>query len=184
MTSSNLNSSPPAYTLRHDLRPGDLGAILSLHATLYAQECGYDLTFEGYVAQTLAHFAQPYHPAQERIWLAEIQGRLVGCIGIIRHSAEQARLRWFLVAPTLRGKGLGRRLLQEAVRFAQEAGYASLFLETVEELPAAAHLYRAVGFVKTAERQRILWGQPITEQRYALPLQREQTPSQAPYTSI
>lgn len=182
MASNDQKSSPPVYTLRHDLRPGDLGAILILHATLYAQEYGYDLTFEGYVAQTLAHFAQPYDPAQERIWLAEVQGQLVGCIGIIRHSAEQAQLRWFLVAPALRGKGLGRRLLQETVHFAQDAGYASLFLETVDELPAAAHLYRLVGFVKTAEQQRMLWGQTVTEQRYELSLQREQTPPQVPYT--
>ena len=155
-------------SLRHDLYSGDLGAMLRLHGTLYSQERGYDLTFEGYVARTLGHFARPYDPARERVWLAESGDELVGCIGLVHFSEMEAQIRWFLVAPPFRGCGLGRALLSEAVQFARAAGYRSVFLETVSELTAAAHLYRAIGFVKTSETDMELWGQRVTEERYEL----------------
>lgn len=156
------------FTIRTDLRPGDLGAIVALHGILYAVEYGYDLTFEGYVAQTVAHFACPYDPARERVWMVEADSRLAGCVGIIQHSAVQAQLRWFLVAPEARGQALGRRLLHEAVEFARIAGYVSIYLETVAGLDAAASLYRSVGFVKTGEQEAVLGGQTVLEQHYEL----------------
>ena len=135
-----------SITLRWDVRPGDLGRLLSLHGALYADEWGYDLTFEGYVAGTLGHFAAPLDPSGERLWLAEIDTQLVGCVALVRHSAVVGQLRWLLVAPAARGRGLGRRLVGEVVAFARSAGYRSVFLDTVRELEAAAALYRAAGF--------------------------------------
>jgi len=152
--------------LRHDLRPGDLGEILAIHGSLYKLECGFDITFEGYVAQTLGHFARPYDAAKQRVWIVERDDLFVACAGVIRHAHRVAQLRWFLVVPEMRGNGLGTRLLQEALGFARTAGYTSMFLETVAELPAASRLYRAMGFVKTAEASRRMWGREVTEQRY------------------
>jgi GNAT superfamily N-acetyltransferase len=157
-------------SLRYDLRPGDLGAILAMHGKLYQLECNYDLTFEGYVAQTLGHFARPHDDKKQRVWIVEREDRLVACAGVLRHAHRVAQLRWFLVVPEMRGNGLGTRLLQEALRFARSAGYSSMFLETVAELPAALRLYRSMGFVKTAEQPRTMWGRAVTEQRYELQL--------------
>jgi N-acetylglutamate synthase-like GNAT family acetyltransferase len=154
------------FHLRHDLRPGDLGRVLSLHGDLYARESGLDLTFEGYVAGTLAHFANPLEPQRERFWLAERAGQLVGCIAIIKHAADVAQLRWLLVDPSCRGQGLGRRLVAEAVAFARSAGYQRLFLDTLKEQLAAAALYRAAGFELVREERLTLWGQEVTDQRY------------------
>lgn len=165
-------------TIRHELTAGDLGAILALHGAVYADECGYDITFEGYVARTLAHFAEPYSRARERVWLAEADGRLIACIGLIRSTTERAQLRWFFVAPHVRGRGLGRRLLRDALQFAEEARYTSVFLDTVRELPAAAHLYRLAGFVLAAEQGKTLWGQQVTEQRFELLLERNRDASE------
>jgi ribosomal protein S18 acetylase RimI-like enzyme len=129
---------------------------------------GLDLTFEGYVAGTLAHFARPTDPARERFWLAEIGPRLVGSIAIIKNAVEVAQLRWLVVDPAFRGRGIGARLVREAVSFAQEAGYRSVFLETLRELPVAAALYRAAGFELVHEETCRLWGREVTDQRYEI----------------
>src|SRR5262249_32181441 len=99
-----------AFTLRTQLRPGDVGAIVRLHGVHYAREHGFDATFEAYVAKPLADFVLTPSPRQ-RLWLAETDGELVGCIAIVAASAAVAQLRWFLVIPEARGHGLGTRLL-------------------------------------------------------------------------
>src|SRR5262245_21966796 len=112
-----------SITVRTNLRPGDLGAVVGLHGIVYAREYGFDPTFEAYVAGPLAAFALAGSP-RERIWLAEVGGRLVGCVAIVAADERTAQLRWFLVAPEARGLGLGKLLLTEAVAFCAECGYS------------------------------------------------------------
>ena len=137
-----------------------------MHGILYAKEYEFDYTFEGYVAATLGHFQVSLDSARERLWLAEVAHRIVGSIGIVKHTDEKAQLRWLLVDPGFRGRGIGSWLVQEAIGFAKDAGYRSIFLDTVKELVPAALLYRAAGFVLTAEKNCVLWGRNLTEQRY------------------
>lgn len=161
-----LDESPPA-TLRTTLRPGDLGAVVHLHGVLYAGEYGFDATFEAYVAGPLADFV--LHPSDRQcLWLAERDGRLVGCVAVVPADAATAQLRWFLVDPAARGGGLGRRLLDAAVAFAWARGYDAVVLWTVRALTAAAHLYRKVGFVPVEERPGRRWGVEVVEERYEL----------------
>ena len=178
-------------SLRTALKPGDIGAIVQLHGTLYARECGFDHTFEAYVAGPLADFATRGSP-RERIWIAEQddaglrrfeagatagdrdtrlqphENRIVGCIAIVAHSPHVAQLRWFLVDPAFRGAGLGKRLVREALDFCRAADYESVILWTVSALTAAAHLYRAAGFVKVEEKPGRQWGVDVVEKRYEL----------------
>src|SRR5262249_55692030 len=141
---------PPSVTLRQDLRPGDLGTIVALHGTLYAREYGFDPTFEAYVAGPLAQFVRA-HTERDRLWIAEREGCIVGCIAIVGVSEKEAQLRWFLVDPSVRGLGLGKRLLDEAVAFCEQSGYESVFLWTVRALTTAARLYSAAGFARVEE---------------------------------
>lgn len=158
-------------TVRYDLRPGDFGHVTAMHGVLYAKEYGWDHTFEAYVAETLAEFGRAPRPGRDRLWLAECDGRLVGSIGIIGREDGAAQLRWFLVHPDVRGHGLGQRLVNEALAFCREAGYASVFLWTEARLTAAARRYMAAGFRKTEEKPpQAMWGTTIVEQRYDLTL--------------
>lgn len=156
-------------TLRTTLRPGDIGAVVALHGILYAREYGFDPTFEAYVAGPLADFVLRASP-RERIWLAEQDGRIVGCVAIVAEETDgtTAQLRWFLVDPALRGMGLGRRLLEEAVAFSRAAGYERIVLWTVSALHAAARLYQAAGFRKTESRPGVRWGVAVVEEKYEL----------------
>src|SRR5262245_60150232 len=130
-------------TLRTTLRPGDVGSVIHLHGVIHGVECGCDPTFEAYVAEPLARFVKAKAP-RERLWLADRDGHVVGCIAIVAADEKTAQLRWYLVAPKERGRGLGKRLLDESLAFCREQGYESVILWTVSSLAAAARLYRAV----------------------------------------
>ena len=156
--------------IRWDLRPGDIGSVVSLHGVLYSQEYGYDHTFEAYVAAGAAEFAQAYDPHTDRLWTAEAGGQTVGSIAIVKRSESEAQLRWFLIHPNWRGLGLGQILLQKALQFSRECGYRGIFLWTVSYLTIATHLYKSAGFKKTEEKTSRLWGQMITEELYILQL--------------
>ena len=156
-------------TLRTELHPGDIGEIVRLHGVLYAREHGFDPTFEAYVAEPLARFAISA-PPRERLWIAERDGAIVGCVAIVAASPQVAQLRWFLVDPSARGLGLGTKLLDEAIAFCRASGYASILLWTVGALASAARLYRAKGFARTEEKPGRRWGVDVVEERYELKL--------------
>jgi N-acetylglutamate synthase-like GNAT family acetyltransferase len=160
---------PSAITLRTNLKPGDLGTIVQLHGVLYAREYGFDPTFEAYVAEPLAEFVRKPSERQ-RLWIAERDGQLVGCIAIVAAAPETAQLRWFLVDPGARSCGLGKRLMHEAVAFSRECGYRTVVLWTVSALTAAAHLYRAAGFRKVEEKPGRMWSVDVMEEKYELTL--------------
>src|SRR6185503_5903759 len=116
-----------AVTIRHELRPGDLGRILYLHGTLYAAEYGWDHTFEAYVAGPLGAFGLRKNPS-ERIWLVEEENEVYGSIAIVESDPGIAQLRWYLLHPRFRGRGIGRTLLGKALEFARNVGYRSVYL--------------------------------------------------------
>ncbi len=167
------HSRPPAplkdISIRNDLRPGDLGSVIHLHGTLYAAECGWDHTFEAYVAGPLAQFAIKQSP-RDCIWIVEHRGQVAGSIAIVEVKKKLAQVRWFLLHPRLRGQRLGKRLLHEALSFSRQSGYARIELWTTRNLTTAAHLYRSAGFELTREITHRHWGQIVTEQRYDLRL--------------
>ncbi|MEW6446548.1 MAG: GNAT family N-acetyltransferase [Bacillota bacterium] len=168
-TDSLANSDPKVWTIRQR-KPGDLGQVLYLHGLLYAQEFGFDLSFEEYVAAGLAEFAGSCDPERDRLWVAEVDGRVVGSIAIFGRSELVAQLRWLIAHPDYRGRGLGRALLTEAVGFCREYGFETVYLWTLAHLGAARHLYKSFGFQKTEEKTHLLWGQMLTEERYELRL--------------
>ncbi len=154
--------------IRTDLRPGDLGYVMYLHGSFYGREYGYGLSFESYVAAGLHEFYEQYDPARDRFWLCEHQGRIIGSLLLMHRGEEAAQLRYFMVLPEYQGIGLGKRLMELAMAFFRERGYASAYLWTVDELPVAAALYRRHGFVLTEEKPSTAFGKPLREQRYDL----------------
>jgi GNAT superfamily N-acetyltransferase len=160
---------PPGATLRHDLKPGDLEQIVRLHAIIHAEECGFDSTFEAYVAGPLAEFARG-RTARDQLWITERDEQIVGCIAVVHVSQAEAQLRWFLVVPSARRRGLGRWLLHEAVEFARDRKYEAAFLWTVSALTSAARLYLRLGFEKAEERPGRMWGVDVVEEKYTLRL--------------
>lgn len=156
--------------IRNDIRSGDIGNLIRMHGELYRGEYGWDWTFEAYAAETFGRLAHQWNPARERIWIAEREDRIVGCIAILDSDGDTAQLRWFLVDPAARGTGLGRQLIDRALSFCRAASYSHIFLWTMASLSAAAHLYRSCGFEITHSERVERWGAVLTEERYDLEL--------------
>lgn len=156
--------------IRTDIQPGDIGNVIYLHGSLYAQEYYLDHTFEGYVASGMGEFAKSFDGCKDCLWLAEDSGRIVGSIAIAGQTDLSAQLRWFLVAPQARGCGLGSQLLKTALGFCRAGGFRSVFLWTLSDLKGAARLYRQAGFTLTEQNTHEIWGAVRTEERYDLTL--------------
>ena len=155
-------------TVRAADRPGDLGWVVQAHGDLYAREHGWDTEFERLVLGVVAAYAADHDPAREACWVAELDGRRVGCIMLVRSDAEStAKLRVLLVDPAARGHGLGRRLVGTCLDFAAAAGYRRVELWTTANLPAARHLYQEAGFALADEQPQHRFGHDVVGQTWA-----------------
>ena len=140
-------------TFRHQLLPGDIGWVVERHGLLYAEEFGWNIDFEAVVAGIVAGVVQTFDPARERCWIAERNGKRVGCVFLEAGAGTTAKLRLLLVEPEARGLGLGKRLVDECVQFARAAGYSQITLWTMHVLATARHVYEQAGF-------RLVGGEP------------------------
>ncbi|WP_454814097.1 bifunctional helix-turn-helix transcriptional regulator/GNAT family N-acetyltransferase [Labrys neptuniae] len=162
--------SPQPVILRKP-RPGDLGWVIHRQTQLYHQEYDWDWTYEGLVATILGDFVANFDPAREDAWIAELDGRIVGSIFLMKSdSAPIGKLRLLYVDPSARGHGLGKRLVRACIERARALGYASLTLWTNDILIAARKIYQAEGFQLAAENRHHSFGKDLVGQTWTLDL--------------
>ncbi len=149
---------------------GDFGWLVERHGVLYAEEYGWDVTFEGLVAEIAGAFARAHDPGCERAWIAELDGRRAGCILCVREDDATAKLRVLLVEPWARGHGIGSRLVAECLAFARSAGYRRVVLWTNDVLADARRIYERAGFTLVAEGSHRAFGHDLVEQTWSLEL--------------
>lgn len=160
--------------------PGAIGRATEMHALYYSREWNFGLFFEAQVAVGVAEFLQRFDPERDGFWTVNRAGRVDGCLAIdggkgggkrgACAATQGAHLRWFILADGLQGRGLGSRLLSEAVDFSRRCGHPSIYLWTFQGLDAARRLYEKQGFRLAEEREGRQWGERVLEQRFVLDL--------------
>lgn len=78
--------------------------------------------------------------------LTDPAGKVVGTVGLFPLGDGRCELRKMYLATGCRGRGLGRRLLQHALRRARQLGFRRVELETASALRVAIRLYESFGF--------------------------------------
>jgi len=151
-----------------DPKPGDLGWVVHRHGLLYAREYGWNLEFEALVASIVGDFVRNFDRHLDRCWIAELDGKIVGSVFIVKHTDSAAKLRMLYVEPEARRHGVGRKLVEAALEFSRTAGHASVMLLTNPQLTAARKIYEAVGFEMIDERTEEAFGVEFVSQTWKL----------------
>ena len=165
-----LKSEPEStefYSIRSH-KSGDMGYIIYRHGVIYAIENQLDETFEAYVAKYIAEFIEDYDSNKEHFWVVEKDADIVGSIAIVKVDDKVAQLRWFLVEPFARNKGIGTKLINEALSFCRNKGYQKIVLGTISELKAARRIYIKNGFQLIESKTHRIWGRDLTEENWEL----------------
>ena len=165
------------YLLRAP-QPGDIGWVIARHGALYAAEYGWDLTFEGLVAQIAGRFVEQFDAKREACWIAERHGENVGCVFLVQARDDKtgkpergtAQLRLLIVEPSTRGLGIGARLVAECERFARQAGYRRIKLWTQSILVAARAIYAKAGYQLVSSEPHKSFGADLMGEMWELTL--------------
>ncbi len=152
--------------------PGAIGRVAEMHGTYYHQEWGFGLFFEAKVATELSEFLSRFDETSDGFWTICLNNRVEGSIAIdgINAAGDGAHLRWFILSQETRNRGIGNRLMEEAVSFCKEKNYETVYLWTFEGLHPARHLYEKFGFRLVKQLEGMQWGNKVVEQKFELKL--------------
>jgi GNAT superfamily N-acetyltransferase len=151
-------------------KAGDVGRITRSHAEYYHLNWQFDASFEAERAKELADFISEFDKKADALWVAEHEGNFAGSIAIEGkdEDASAARLRWFIVEPDWQGKGIGQKLIEQALSFCRERKYKKVILWTFAGLDPARVIYERAGFRLVEATPKKIWGRSITEQKFEM----------------
>ena len=154
-------------------RVGEIGWLIHRQGLLYHLEQGWNGEFETLITRIYAEYeAAPASPPKA-LWIAEQDGEVAGSIFIIPAAEEPvgtAQLRMLYTEPAFRGRGIGKRLVEEAVRFSRASGYRRIILWTQDSLVSARRIYQGAGFELIREDRHHSFGADLNGQYWALDL--------------
>lgn len=147
-----------------EMRDDDLAAVRALVLAVL-DEFGFQAAVGGAEAD-LREVAARYAPPGGGFWVAELDGAIVGTVAVRPKEGATCELKRLYLRGDQRGAGLGQRLYDAAERFAREAGYAVIWLDSSRRFGRAHRLYERNGFALVARLDND-WEDNVYEKRLA-----------------
>jgi len=136
----------PATVIRPASSPEDIAIIRELFLE-YASSLGFSLCFQGFDKE-LERLPGEYALPDGRLFVAEHEGRVAGCIALKRIGPDICEMKRLYVRNEFRGLSIGRILAEKLIAEARVIGYRKMALDTIEDkMKAAVALYRSLGFL-------------------------------------
>ena len=162
------------YIIR-SYKQGEEQYVADIHRRLYADEYSWGPAFIDYAVEIPLKFAEKEKNNNEELFVAESDGRLIGCIMLCStEDTTEGQLRLFAVEKECRGNGVGKALLDALMKKAKEANYKSLILWTASPLTSAIKQYERMGFTATEFVENTTWstkGDSLFEIKMAMDLE-------------
>ncbi len=154
------------YTIR-PFQNGEEEYVADAHRRVYTDEYCWGESFTKYAAQIALEYANETHSNREELWVAETDGKLVGCVMLCEtEDTITGQLRLFLVEKDYRRFGIGGALIRTLMDKAKESGYKELILWTASPLKDAIRHYERLGFHVVEEKENLDWsldGESVSE---------------------
>ncbi|MEE6452516.1 helix-turn-helix domain-containing GNAT family N-acetyltransferase [Gottfriedia acidiceleris] len=165
----SLNQTPiPEISIR-TFKPGHVGYVAYIHGKIYSTTFQFGRVFEYYVMKGLSEFLLNSNGGE--LWVAEVNGEIVGSIAITKANESVAQLRWFVLDEKYQGLGIGKKLIETALNFCKKNQFQHVFLWTVSTLETARYLYKKYNFTLTEEKPNFEWTESeLIEERWDLRL--------------
>ena len=135
-----------AISIRPAVGESDIAEVTRLFEE-YAVWIGVDLSFQNFEAE-LKGLPGDYAAPGGALFLASVDARAAGCIGVRRIDESDCEMKRLFVRDAFRGLGAGVRLAEEAIAWARLHGYRRMLLDTLPSMGTAHKLYERLGFRK------------------------------------
>ena len=114
----------------------------------YTKFLGRDLTFQ-HLDDELSDITKKYFPPNGRLFCAQVEGKIIGCVAYHKFDAERCEMKRLFVLEGYREFHAGSKLIEKILSVAKSDGYKEILLDTITPLQSAVHLYKKFGFVET-----------------------------------
>jgi GNAT superfamily N-acetyltransferase len=132
-------------------RTADAPAVIALIGRIFAE---YNFVWNPVTeVPDLFDLERHYREKGGAFWVARLDGQVVGSVGVERLPDGRAELHRLYLDATLRGRGVGRALVEAVLGWCRAAGIKQLTLWSDTRFDRAHRLYEGMGFTQTRERE-------------------------------
>ena len=131
------------------IKPEDNTAIEKVIKDIFP-EFNMPMVGTAYEDKETPRMFESYQGEKEVYYIIEENGTVVGGGGIkpLRDfETEVCELQKMYYSPTIRGKGLGKKMFNKCMQAAKDLGYKKCYLESASQLKTAIHIYENNGFI-------------------------------------
>ncbi|RMZ50908.1 GNAT family N-acetyltransferase [Flavobacteriaceae bacterium PRS1] len=131
------------------IKPEDNTAIEKVIKDIFP-EFNMPMVGTAYEDKETPRMFESYQGEKEVYYIIEENGTVVGGGGIkpLRDfETEVCELQKMYFSPTIRGKGLGKKMFDKCMQAAKDFGYRKCYLESALQLKVAIHIYEKNGFI-------------------------------------